>query len=231
MLKQILIFCFLVFTVTTTRAQFGINAGYRWNNASDWVEQSDDNNQELELLGDGLSVGMDYWFRLKNIRIEFTPELNYSRFNNSFTDNREINSQFLSLFFNTNFYLFDLFNDCDCPTFSKQSNLLQKGFFLQLSPGVSYLRNDGITFNPENNLISFDKDSFTFSLGAAAGIDLGISDMITITPLVGLRYFPEAEWENLNEFSRNVPRASVRSNVTSIFQYHAGLRLGIRLDQ
>jgi hypothetical protein len=231
MFKQLLFLGALTFSLTTSVAQIGINTSYRWNDASDWAERNEGNTQDLELLADGLSAGVDYWFRLENLRIEFLPELNYSRFEKTFADDREINSRFLGLFFNVNFYLFDLFNDCDCPTFSKQSNLLQKGFYLQLSPGVSYLFNQGKTINTELQLYNFENSSFAFSLGAGAGIDLGVSDLITLTPNVGIRYFPNAEWDNLGEFTRNIPSAEIISETTSIFQYHAGLRLGFRFDQ
>ena len=231
MKKQTVLFLFGILALSADlSAQFGFNAGYRWNDSDNWVEQSASGNQSLDLLPNGYSIGVDYWFRLKNARVEFLPELNYSSFAQTFADDREINARFLSFFFNTNFYLFDFMSDCDCPTFSKQDHTLQKGFFIQVSPGLSYLSNKGLSFNLELQAYTFSANSLAFSIGAAAGIDFGLSDLITLTPIAGLRFYPSAEWENLDEFTGDDPNRNIRDTATSILQYHAGIRLGLRFD-
>lgn len=212
-------------------SQFGLNATYRWNQADNWVERDLDGQDRLELLADGYALGIDYWFRLKNLRVEFLPELNYGRYEQSFTDGRETTLQALSLFLHTNFYLFDLMNDCDCPTFSKQNDLFKKGFFLQLSPGISYLTQEAQAFNQEAQPFTFEDDAVAFSIGAAVGLDLGVSDLLTLTPLAGLRYYPSAEWSNLPEFSSGNPEREIVDSRTSIWQYYAGLRVGLRFDE
>ena len=168
MKKQTVLFLFGILALSADlSAQFGFNAGYRWNDSDNWVEQSASGNQSLDLLPNGYSIGVDYWFRLKNARVEFLPELNYSSFAQTFADDREINARFLSFFFNTNFYLFDFRSDCDCPTFSKQDHTLQKGFFIQVSPGLSYLSNKGLSFNQELQTYTLSANSLAFSIGAA----------------------------------------------------------------
>jgi len=222
---------FLCLTHTTLFGQFGINGSYRWNQAADWVEQGPDGQDRLELLADGYSVGIDYWFRLKNLRVEFLPELNYARFHQSFSDGRESTVQSLSLFFNTNFYLFDLLNDCDCPTFSKQDDTFRKGFFVQVSPGFSYLMLAGQTIDQEAQSLAFENNDLAFSIGAAIGLDVGLSDLLTITPLAGLRYYPGAEWANLDQFTGGIPNREIAATRSSILQYYAGLRIGLRLGE
>jgi hypothetical protein len=58
-------------------AQFGINAAYRFNNAPDLkiIKSFDGTNEEFDVLSDAVSIGVDYWLRLKNYRIEFLPQL------------------------------------------------------------------------------------------------------------------------------------------------------------
>ncbi len=228
--------CFhvLIFFLLPTAALFsqvGVNAAYRWNTADEWVEQSPGGQDRLELLADGYSVGLDYWFRLKNVRVEFLPELNYGRYEQSFADGRETNLQALSFFFNTNFYLFDLLSDCDCPTFSKQDDLFKKGFFVQVSPGLSYLMQQGQAFTAEAQPFSFEDNAVAFSIGAAIGLDLGLSDLLTLTPLAGLRYYPAADWSNLNEFTGGNPNREIADTQSSILQYYAGLRVGLRFAE
>ncbi|MEM8909381.1 MAG: hypothetical protein AAGD05_16155, partial [Bacteroidota bacterium] len=148
-MKKYLFSLFFLCFVFSSSAQFGLNLSYRTFNASGWERTIDQINSDIgtvaEPLDRGWGIGLDYWFRLKNYRIEFLPELNYSSFSKTWSnptnETDQLTSRFLSLHFNTNIYLFDLSGDCDCPTFSKQGDLMQKGFFVQVSPGLSWVQN------------------------------------------------------------------------------------------
>lgn len=230
----------LLFITNLAMAQFGITASYRWNDAKDWKLQTLGVLEEQDILGNGYSIGIDYWFRLKNYRIEFLPELNYSTFSNDLNlglivggsavdptieinfRNTTINTY--SLFFNTNFYLFDFKGDCDCPTFSKQGKTLQKGFFGQVSPGLSYFQQK--FESPEGDFLS---NALAVSLGIGIGFDIGITDLVTFTPTVGVRYYPSVEWEALKDFG-NENTFKILDTNSSLTQFFAGARFGIRLD-
>ena len=70
-MRQITVFiCLLLFTFNLS-AQFGVNAGYRTNSADGWENYF----RGQDFLNSGFKVGVDYWFRLKNRRVEFTPEV------------------------------------------------------------------------------------------------------------------------------------------------------------
>ena len=127
-----------LFSLQTLQAQYGISLAYKPINADNWeqiISKHQLNAADAEALGNGIQFGIDYWARLKNYRVEFLPELNFSRFTRFWANEdgviteEKINSNFLGLHLNTNFYVFDFKGDCDCPTFSKQGNDLQKGFF------------------------------------------------------------------------------------------------------
>jgi len=202
-------------------AQFGISGSYRVNDAKDWkIVYLDQTSQEI--LGDGLSLGVDYWFRLKNYRVEFLPELNVI-LPQSVTaqDGSELDAKFYSFFFNTNFYLFDFMGDCDCPTWSKQGNFAKKGFFVQVSPGITLLQNAVTTEGVESNA-----NDWALSLGAGIGFDIGVTDLVTFTPMLGARYFPQANWSSLE-----AAKASwTFEQKSAIMQLYAGVRLGFRFD-
>lgn len=212
---------------TTAAAQIGFSGAFVHGQAPDWVTTLDGSDGEplLELPGSGWQVGIDYWFRLKNTRIEFLPTLAYSRQAVSGTifggEEGELVAQAGHFFFNTNIYLFDLRGDCDCPTFSKQGPTLTKGFFLQLSPGISL-------FDLTNAREESDTD-LAPSIGIGIGFDIGLSDLVTLTPTLSARYYPEAYWPALEgplpELYDGLQPAS------TLWQYGAGLRLGLRFDQ
>jgi hypothetical protein len=209
------------------QAQFGLNGKYVFA-GDNWQLTPTTGGQEetSDLFDKGWSAGIDYWFRLRNTRIEFLPELNYTRLNNSLAAYSQNEANIYSFFFNTNIYFLDLAGDCDCPTWSKEGPTLQKGLFLQLSPGISYW--DMSLGAEEVNL--FADRHVALSIGGGLGFDLGLSDLITFTPMVNVRYFQKMTLENFDilntQFGGFVSDAEANPLLLS-----AGLRLGIRLDQ
>ena len=220
-----LVFAFLILSAYPLAAQFGVSGGYRFNRPDQWLLHNDADQSETELLGDGFSISADYWFRLKNVRVEFLPELNYSSFKTSLFNGLETRADFFSLFFNVNFYPMDFYGDCDCPTFSKSGDTFQKGFFLQVSPGFSYAPTK--LELPEETI---EEQMSGFSIGAGLGFDIGLSDLLTISPTAGLRYFPGLEWPQLSRANLGVEEHYVEGEKSALWQIYTGIRLGWRLD-
>ena len=216
----------VLFLPSKTEAQFGITAGYQVNQVDSWIVSVD--GTETEINGSGISLGLDYWFRLKNQRIEFLPELNYSLFRSApLSNNEDISVDFISFYFNTNIYLLDLLNDCNCPTFSKQNDFFKKGFFIQISPGLT-LPNFYYSADQSNQA-----GTIVANIGLGLGLDIGLTDLITISPIIKARYQPTVEWNATFPASSSPddpnPSAILEAEA-NILQYFAGLRLGIRLD-
>ncbi len=227
------LFC-LVCVVTILPAQWGVSLGYKQISASNWDNLFNDFNigqeDKITPLKEGTAFGVDYWFRLKNYRIEFTPQLMYSRFTrNGPSPIVDINSNFYSLLFNTSFYALDMQGDCDCPTFSKDGNFFSKGFFFQVSPELVFMRNQ---FETEQR--KYTGNDLSVGVGIGAGLDFGLSDFITVTPFVRYSYYPNLEWEDLHAIlSVNDPPSpdAADNNNTDAVQLFLGLRLGFRFDE
>ena len=226
---------FLPFTLsmllfTALQAQFGVTGSYLTGRADNWEYDGPlASQQRVELLGSGWQVGVDYWFRLKNTRIEFLPTLAYSLQEQTIgSEPAELTTQVQGghFFFNTNIYFLDLAGDCDCPTFSKQGPTLQKGLFLQISPGYSLFN-----FEIDEGIggLTFESNTGAFSIGGGLGFDLGLSDFVTLSPLATLRYYPSVTWEELTDTGILLFPAEVEAE-SSLLQYNIGLRLGLRLD-
>lgn len=215
--------CF--FLTLNLAAQFGIKGSYHFSDARQWQMPTNTITNTESLIGDGWSIGLDYWFRLKNYRVEFLPELNYSQLSQE-VENANWSSQanFTSFFFNTNFYIFDFKGDCDCPTFSKQGPSLDKGVFLQVSPGLTAAQGE-VLFDDD----TFKTDDLAFSIGLGLGLDLGLSDLVTISPMVGLRYYPSITWDSIGSADGEAPKL-VAEESSSLTQWSAGIRIGFRLD-
>ncbi len=210
-------------------AQFGINGGYRLNNAEQWkLTWFSNSNDEQAILGNGPAIGIDYWFRLKNLRIEFLPELNGAAYNQTLPAVQgESDIRQLSFFFNTNVYFLDIKGDCDCPTFSKKGPPLSKGVFFQVSPGISYWMLD-YSLQEQKTI---DAEALAFSIGAGIGLDIGLSDLITLSPVISMRYSPSVSWEGIQGANNGIEEWETGDEKTGVFQTHLGLRVGLRLDE
>lgn len=224
-MKKTILFFLAIFGSSLAIGQIGIRTSYLNNDAPKWelTALSGSNIEEIQ-PETGFSIGLDYWFRLKNRRVEFFPEINYASFTDNWDVGLDLKFNMYSFYLNTQIYFLDFAGDCDCPTFSKDGTFLDKGLFLLLSPGFS-LQNfetsptEGQTTKVETNAINF---------GAGLGLDIGITDVFTITPYGGVRYFFSTPWETLNiELNQIGTLKTAQDNLLQVF---AGIRLGFRFD-
>lgn len=195
--------------------QFGLRAKYNSNNFGALNDAGLTSSSDI--LSSGYELGLDYWFRLKNKRIEFYPELSYQRATDQLADGNLSTLKFDAFNFNlnTNIYFLDLVGDCDCPTFSKEGNTIKKGIHLILSPGLNYYEFLGG--------INTADTSFGWNIGVGIGMDFGINDLITLTPFTMFRYHPGLQWEATK--SLNLPIENFNMSKIEI-----GLRIGMRTD-
>jgi hypothetical protein len=201
MKKVLLLLPFLLISFLLS-AQIGFNAGYSYMRAKSdvygsWVES-------------GSVVGANYWFRLKNKRIEFLPSVEISRFLSLSNEDRQL--LLVGAYWNTKFYIFDFQGDCNCPTFSKHGNTFGKGFFLSVSPGIEYGKTN-IDADDETSILEEQEWLPTAAIGA--GLDFGISDLLTLTPYAQFRF---------------AQSNGTQSN-TTVERFVAGINIGLRFDK
>ena len=226
---RFLVFVILLCSIVQASAQFGVRAKYNMNSFSDWDQFLEQNlNGEIDnIFSSNLEIGVDYWFRLKNTRIEFMPEVAMGLNTSSSFPNAGAETEFsyFAFVFNTQIYAFDLKGDCDCPTFSKQGPALDKGFFFTLAPGLIY---NTKKLSLESLEDSFDSNQVNLRIGVGAGYDIGINDLITITPSVLYNIAPGIEFEDLSNVA---PAASSTELLTTgLNQIQFQLRFGFRPD-
>lgn len=219
-------------------AQFGVSGSYRIS--QDGFTDLDHPNGGV--FGNGYEVGLDYWFRLPNQRIEFLPTLSYGSFSgeaNSLSLGDEIDFsgsnltfrlQEIGFQFKTNVYIFDLGTDCNCPTFGKQGPALHKGFFLQLAAGYSVFWTESqLPFL--NFTLSEQRRQALPNLSIGAGVDFGLSNLITLSPYLHYRhYFGDFNWTetySLTPLTILIPN----ERKANLSDFQLGMRVGIRLDK
>ncbi|NND09505.1 MAG: hypothetical protein HKN87_24305 [Saprospiraceae bacterium] len=182
-MKHHLVICLLFLWMGSSHAQFGIR-GQMVRAAIPMPTSTDQSISQLS--HSGYDVGIHYWLRLPEHRIEFYPEITYANFSRSEPTSpadRPIDIDRYGLALPISLYPFDFRGDCDCPTFSKQNDLFKKGFFLQLVPSFYQVHS---SFTDQPTAKTWKSQA---GLAIGAGLDIGISDLVTISPL--LHYYIE----------------------------------------
>ena len=217
-MKHILTTFIILLASQSIFAQFGINILTAPNAIADLKEP----DPQLPIMidaGTEFQIGIDYWFRHKRKRIEFHPEIYYGQ-----SSKNDFKITAYGFRFQTNVYPFDFPEDCDCPTFGKENDFFQAGFFLSIAPGIRAQSWDNGSF-PDNTAIQ-EADAVipTFMIGA--GLDIGISNLLTLTPVI--QY----------EFSGNYDVGISPDHILLVLnqkqkldRLHIGARIGIRLDK
>lgn len=223
-----LLFAFLL-SPFAAFAQFGVSYQYQLYQVDDWNTVL---GEALDVPAGGfLPTGhryeLDYWIKaLPDYRLELMPALSYAEANYQF-EGTTWRLRTIGVQLNTNIYPFDWEGDCDCPVWSKSEPVFKKGFFLQLSPGLRQVRTDrqtrdgGGTGGP----VAADASALVPHLGVGAGLDIGLSDLLTLSPLVRYVHAFSVEWPQL------IDGPSAEPYTGTLGQWEIGLRVGVRLDQ
>ena len=211
--------------VPQLHAQFGGGLAYQSLQADDW-EAHFETNDSASLATDAFRLSAYYWFRPKNLRIEFLPEIS---FRSTFApESTPLQGEMSSIGFqvNTDFYILDLLNDCNCPTFSKDGGILKKGFFIELAPGIDYHFQKLSSSRGSESAGTLKSQHLAFKLAFGGGIDIGISELLTLTPFLRATWLPSNNWDGLADFL-NRPEINEDS---SMFLMGGGIRLSFRPD-
>lgn len=216
-LRSTVILIFLLGACPTAFSQFGVSTFYSSISDRQQEELPEFFPQESIYNLATVEFAINYWFRLPTKRIEFQPTLYYLEDNNNISDLNELGFQL-----KTNFYLFDFGTDCNCPTFGKQGPQLQKGFFLQLSPGVS---RHSVTVDR----VDLQEENYSFTLGGGLGIDFGVSNLLTLTPIAGVRYtVNQLDYISVDDGGSGV---FLDTRGLNLLTYQLGLQATFRLDK
>lgn len=235
-LQITIIYLTLIFIGQSVSGQIGIRAKYLKNGVDD--DQTNFISQVGsidEALSTGYGLGIDYWVRLKTKRVEFLPEIgiNYSQTSVE-TEVAQFSLDYNYIYFNLNtrIYPMDFEGDCDCPTFSNQSTLIKKGFYFELSPGLGYYTSHydsslPTVSNPEGETSTATVDAISYKIGVAVGLDIGLSNLLTINPYAMYNYHFGREYD--------IPVGKLSTLIDSNFgntmsQLELGLRFAIRFD-
>jgi hypothetical protein len=131
------------------------------------------------VLQNAWSAGIVYTIRNSGIRLEFIPGIGYMQTSGETDASLKVKGQGLTAGVDVRLYPMDLYGDCMCPTFSRKGDVFKKGFFWEGGAGYLYLN---------QNLGTEKSVGHGFFARVGAGIDIGLSRSITITPGLRMQY-------------------------------------------
>lgn len=210
---------FTLFSGLSLQAQFGIQASATFNQASDEFVTGLATFEGPE-FDPGVEVAVNYWFRLPKQRVEFSPTVYYAR---SGVEASDASLSEYGAQMKVNVYPFDFLGDCDCPTFGKQGPQLQKGLFLQVSGGYAFY-----DLSSDNGFeVASQEDGSGLTYGGAIGLDFGLSNLVTLTPIGGVRFGAAPYQETVFRTGTNPEGVTYGPKLTT---FYAGLQVSFRFD-
>ena len=224
----LLSFCFLS-NDSFAQLEGGLSGTYFTQNLSEWETAIFGLRSNERLLKSGFGQQVDLRVAgFENYRIQFHLNAGTTNATTSL-ENRAFKLRKNDLSLSSKIFFLSLEADCDCPTFSREAGLLEKGLFAEFLTGASFFQAE---MTNESNIISED-NGIAFKIGLGLGVEIGITDFVTISPFFRYERYFKAEWENLQEdLTTFDPSATVEgSNTTPINQLSAGIRLGISLQR
>ncbi len=233
-MKNLFLLILLVFPLIKGQAQIGILAAFSKPLANDWSQIIESNGGEF--LNTGINFGINHSIPIPNTGMRLLPELNYATYSASWQEEEgigptkyDLDLSLITFLLNSNIYLFNLEGDCDCPTWGKEGGFFEKGFFVEVGPGVTYMKNyaERNVLNSSSSRIEKENTSFRFHFNIGLGLDIGITEMFTITPFARMKWNSSEDWTNL-EASLDFSKPEAQENLSDFFQQEVGIKLGIR---
>jgi len=204
-----------IFIPTISFSQFGVNLRYQYSH--------NDTLDFAKISQSGMQASLEYHFRLRQKRLEFHPGIGYRTTFNQADQTGYFSS--IDFDFSTSIYPFDFAGDCHCPTFSKDGELFKKGFFLEAIPGIGFQGLKRLRSDPDDPAnLPIKSKNLVFKLGGAAGLDIGLSDQFTMTPMFSATLLSNEKWEGLH-------LDGTPGNLDEFIYFGAGVRFTYNSDE
>jgi len=204
--------------------QLDLNLQYERPTYGDWDQVVNElYRDDVKFLENSFYFGVGYRYFPFPFRLGFVPELgaNYAaqEKENSFYQGKYELLQ-INLSVPVQVFPFDLYGDCNCPTFGKQNDFLKKAVYFKFIPGISYQMMEvaDVEINSTTNLI--------YSLGAGMGMNIALSNLFTIAPEISYHYIFSANWEGFSAL-HGQPEAMDHSSAN---KFSAGLRFSFYFE-
>ncbi len=188
-----IILIILIGLSTSASAQFGFRTKYSMNSFTDWnriIQKS--SPAEDDVLTSNIEFGLDYRFRMKNVRIDILHEIAIGLKTESILTNQSgVEFSYFAYNLNTQFYAFNLRRESGIDEIPKSGQAFANNLFFTISPGVLFNRT-AVSSGPLL-LPTIVDDQLNFKLGIGVGYDFKIGDSFIISPGIAYNFIHDLE--------------------------------------
>jgi len=218
----LLFFCF------TLNAQVGVSLSYRNIDAPYWGLLLGENET---IFKNGHSFSVDYWLKMRNVRIDLLPELGFSKFSNEIAPigiypKRTFISQFFNFQLNANIYPLDFFKQYTEKELRNPTENVAHSLFVQISPGVSMVY---LSYRAALEEMLLPPRRTSYFIGLGAGFDIHYKNYLTLTPMLRYQHYPSVQWVGLSEIQDEFTDDFFRED-SFVNQVAFSIRLGVFLN-
>jgi len=199
--KVFYLFYVIVLINASVSAQIDVDLSFQRPSYHEWDRLlSETSNSEQHIFDWKAGIGVAYRIFPYQVRMGYRPGLHffYGQKELEFSEaiplkNYSILQSYLS--FPVQIYPFDLWGDCNCPTFGRQHDFFKKAFYLELIPAVSAKQ---LKFSDQ--LVNEQRWNVAFHAGLGVGLNFAIKDHLTISPMLSYHLGFAEKWKGLGDF-------------------------------
>ena len=191
MKKCLLLIFFLILFCAGLHAQLGFTTAPTHGLASEWQVLTENyiTHRHADFLKNGITAVLDYTFNLKAPQWQIRPSLHATQTQFDYLEH-EFRVYAVGIQSNFNFIPF---RD------AQQEGMGKATCYIQFSPGIDYVRMGYFQLNPEGGgqgLVEVLADkTIAVNGGINLLIDLPLTELLTISPVLGIRYYPDLKWK------------------------------------
>lgn len=221
--------CFFLFVCLQVQAQLGFTVTTTFNSSREWqvVVENYVAHRHFPFLHYGTAAAVDYSFGWNQESIRIKPALQFMRTTVWFYPHYfEVSAAGVQC--NFDFALI--------PASKNDGGKQAFRPYFQFSPGLDRvnMRYDlpvgdaGEPFKGEYDVIK--KHNFAFNAGAALLLEFQLSQLLSFSPEVGVRFYPKLKWDGFTD-AVSGGKMSGTFDRTNWRQYHVGIRMGLNLSR
>lgn len=227
-MKKCLLSCTFLLFLINVQAQIGLSVAPTSSFAPDWqvIVENFVTHEHTDFLEYGASGSLDYTIRLKNPSWRIQPAIHAMR-----SDINYVPHQF-------DVYSIGILANIGYTPFKKETRNKIGGkpvWIIQLSPGVSHVHSryrqpilEGGSFI--GRFEKFEGNSISCSIGVQMLLEWQLTELLSLSPLAGIRYFPRVTWDGFTGYFAGT-ELSNSFDTTSWRHLFFGLRIGLNLKE
>ena len=213
-----------LFLLSGLDAQIGFTTAPTQGFAGEWQVLTENyiTHKQADFLKYGITATLDYTFDLKAPEWQFSPAIHASQTQFDYLEH-EFRVYTVGVQGNFNFIPFKE---------GQQKEMPKTLLYIQFSPGIDIVRMRYFQLNLEGGNQKLVEILADKRLAVSGGInllfDIKLTDLLTITPVTGIRYFPNLEWKG---FSKTISENDFSNEYDKVNWRHIifGLRIGLDL--